>query len=58
MGEGPPTEVTGHLLLDPRSVAVSLSLVALQGALVGQFLGALWALLLALLGHGTAFHMG
>lgn len=37
---------------------MSLGLVPLQGALVGQLCGALWALLLMLLGHGAALHVG
>lgn len=32
--------------------------VVLQGPLIGQLRGALWALLLTLLGHGAALHMG
>lgn len=58
MGEGPPTEVTGHLLLHSCCVAVSLGPMALQGPLVDQLLWALWTLLLTLLGHGAALHVG
>lgn len=59
MGEGPPAEVAGHLLLlRPCGLAVGLGPVPLQGPLVGQLLRALRALLLTLLGHGAALHMG
>lgn len=37
---------------------MSLGLVPLHGALVGQLRGALWALPLILLGHGAALHVG
>lgn len=58
MGEGPPTEFTGHLLLDAGGAAVSFGLMALQRPLVGELLGALRALLLTLLGRRAALNVG
>lgn len=56
--EGPPTEVTGHFPFDLCGVAVGVSLVPLQGALVGQLGRTLWALQLVLRGHGAALQVG
>lgn len=54
----PLTEVARRFLLELSAAAVSVDLVSLQGALVGEFGGTLGALLLVLRGHETAPQVG